>query len=246
MTSPMLDSREPPVGEGALARRCRRSLTFAPIGVFMLLYILVGLGFHHDELDRRVSEAMSRQAHGPLLAFARDATTLGSTTALLLALGVATAVLLTLRQRSAVFRVLATSAACSTAVSLAKVTARRPRPDLRPPVAHASGYAFPSGHAANSVAVYGSILLVVLPWVARRWQRWLLTAVTILPVLAVALSRLVLGVHWLTDVLGGLSLGLALLQVSCWLSGGARPAVPPAQRPSPPRAARGRGRRRSA
>ncbi len=69
-----------------------------------------------------------------------------------------------------------------------------------------NAYSFPSGHAAMSTVVYGMLAIIVagaLP-VARRW--WVYGAAGLLAVL-VGFSRLYLGAHWLSDVLGGFMLG---------------------------------------
>ena len=71
-----------------------------------------------------------------------------------------------------------------------------------------SSYAFPSGHATMSMVAYG-FLAVLVARSFSQLRRWLAYAVAALLVGAIALSRLYLGVHWLSDVLGGLSLGLA-------------------------------------
>jgi membrane-associated phospholipid phosphatase len=97
--------------------------------------------------------------------------------------------------------------------TVVKIVVDRPRPFLEDPVAHARGKSFPSGHAMSATVVYGSLLLVFLPAVARRW-RGLLVAATGVLVLAIAFTRLALGVHYLSDVVGGIVLGLAWLAVS--------------------------------
>lgn len=94
-----------------------------------------------------------------------------------------------------------------------KVLVARPRPELDEPLAHAVGKSFPSGHAMTSVVMYGALLLVVLPLVAAAW-RPMLVAATGLVVLGIGVSRLVLGVHFITDVVGGWVLGGAWLAAS--------------------------------
>jgi undecaprenyl-diphosphatase len=97
--------------------------------------------------------------------------------------------------------------------TVVKIIVDRPRPVLLDPVAHARGKSFPSGHAMSSTVVYGSLLLIFLPGFARKWRRVLVAGVVGL-VLAIAFSRLALGVHFLSDVLGGIVLGLAWLALS--------------------------------
>lgn len=97
--------------------------------------------------------------------------------------------------------------------TIVKHVVNRSRPSLLDPVATAHGRSFPSGHAMSSVIVYGALLLVFLPAVARRRRPLVLGGAAAL-VLAIGFSRLALGVHFLSDVLGGWVLGLAWLAVS--------------------------------
>lgn len=94
-----------------------------------------------------------------------------------------------------------------------KVLVNRPRPEFEEPIAHALGKSFPSGHAMSSTVVYGALLLVFLPMVPRR-GRGLAIGVTGALVLLIAASRMALGVHFLSDVVGGIVLGLAWLCAS--------------------------------
>jgi undecaprenyl-diphosphatase len=93
-----------------------------------------------------------------------------------------------------------------------KLVVARPRPVVDHPIAEAFGKSFPSGHAMSSTVVYGALLLVFLPAAGRR--RRALVALTMAVVLAVGCSRLLLGVHFVSDVLGGFVLGLAWLIAS--------------------------------
>jgi undecaprenyl-diphosphatase len=75
-----------------------------------------------------------------------------------------------------------------------------------------SGWAFPSGHATQSIAFYGMLAIVVGLWYAPSRRR-LFAIGAALVVILVGASRLYLGVHWLTDVLGGYALGLAWMSL---------------------------------
>lgn len=97
--------------------------------------------------------------------------------------------------------------------TVVKVVVDRPRPDLADPIVHAFGKSFPSGHAMASTVGYGSLLLAFLPLMPKRW-RWPLIAAYFVIVALVAASRLALGVHFVSDVLGGIVLGLAWLAMS--------------------------------
>ena len=74
------------------------------------------------------------------------------------------------------------------------------------------GWAFPSGHATQSISFYAMLAVVLTIRYAPR-RRLLLAIGAALVTLVVGASRLYLGVHWLTDVLGGYALGLAWLAV---------------------------------
>jgi undecaprenyl-diphosphatase len=98
--------------------------------------------------------------------------------------------------------------------SAVKIFVNRPRPVLDTPIAHAFGKSFPSGHAMSSTVTYGALLLVFLPAIPRRW-RPVAYAFVVALVGSICMARLLLGVHFVSDVLGGLALGLA------WLAGSA-------------------------
>ncbi|WP_405690530.1 phosphatase PAP2 family protein [Streptomyces sp. NBC_01185] len=98
---------------------------------------------------------------------------------------------------------------------LVKMVVERARPSLPDPVAHAPGYSFPSGHAMAATTSFAVLLLVLLPLV-RRSLRPLCWAVAIVSVLGVGFTRVALGVHWFSDVVGGWTLGLAVVALTGW------------------------------
>ncbi|MFB9239339.1 phosphatase PAP2 family protein, partial [Plantactinospora siamensis] len=95
---------------------------------------------------------------------------------------------------------------------LLKLLVGRHRPELLDPVARATGYSFPSGHALNSTLAAGVFLLVLLPFVRRRpAARWGLWVAAVLVAGLTGVSRIALGVHWTSDVVGGWLLGIGVL-----------------------------------
>ena len=96
---------------------------------------------------------------------------------------------------------------------LLKLLVGRHRPDLLDPVARATGFSFPSGHALNAALTAAVFVLVLLP-VARGAKRWLLWGAAVAVTVLTGLSRIVLGVHWTSDVVAGWLLGIAVVAVT--------------------------------
>ncbi|MCX5402180.1 phosphatase PAP2 family protein [Streptomyces sp. NBC_00102] len=98
---------------------------------------------------------------------------------------------------------------------LVKSVVERARPSLEDPVAHAPGFSFPSGHAMTATTSCAVLLLVLLPMVPRAW-RPVCWGVAVLSVLGVGFTRVALGVHWFSDVVGGWLLGAAVVALTGW------------------------------
>lgn len=79
----------------------------------------------------------------------------------------------------------------------------------------ASGWSFPSGHASGSLVVYGMLAYLLIRWLPPRWSRVSLPLVLLAAALAftVSCSRVLIQVHYASDVLGGLASGTAWLTV---------------------------------
>jgi undecaprenyl-diphosphatase len=107
---------------------------------------------------------------------------------------------------------------------LAKWTANRPRPNEAP-------WGFPSGHVLSLVVFFG-LMIYLVATASRRRRRWRLLAclVCLVTVATVAFSRLYLDKHWLSDLGGGLSVGLAYLLLAIWVIEVVLVRVPPADR----------------
>ena len=98
-----------------------------------------------------------------------------------------------------------------------KAIVKRPRPAeaVRPPVPVPPSYSFPSGHAQNTMTIYFAAALLAVRGLDRR-RRLGLLALALLMALAVGTSRLYLGVHYLTDVVGGWLAGLGFALLARW------------------------------
>ena len=94
-----------------------------------------------------------------------------------------------------------------------KVAVGRARPSFADPVATAGGYAFPSGHALTSFVILGVAVLAVLPVLPERLRRpvWICAGCA---VVLVGTSRVILGVHYVTDVVGAWVVGAGVLAVT--------------------------------
>lgn len=88
---------------------------------------------------------------------------------------------------------------------------RRPRPDLSFRLIEETGFSFPSGHSMTSMAFYGFFIYLVYNNVKNKTVKWLLITLLSLVIVSVGFSRIYLGVHYTSDVLGGFAEGIAYL-----------------------------------
>ncbi|QNN53295.1 bifunctional DedA family/phosphatase PAP2 family protein [Nocardioides mesophilus] len=90
----------------------------------------------------------------------------------------------------------------------------RPRPPRADWLAPAGGWAYPSGHTTQAVAAWGLLALLFSVGAAPRTRTVVVSAAAVVVTL-VAVSRVYLGVHWATDVLGAVAMSVAVL--SAWV-----------------------------
>jgi membrane-associated phospholipid phosphatase len=150
-------------------------------------------------------------AHPGWLTAMRAITHIGDTvTVIVVDLAAFVVCLVQRRTRVALFVAVAAVGTWSVRLALRELVARpRPEDAFWP----AEGLSFPSGHTTNSAAMAVIVTVTVWPLLAP-FPRRILVAVAVLVPLAVGLSRVAGGVHWPSDVLGGLLLALATTAVS--------------------------------
>ena len=138
-------------------------------------------------------------------------TELGGPFGILLLIAAGVAVLLWRRQRRWAVALPALMAGAGALQAVAKWSIGRARPDESP-------WGFPSGHVLSLVVFFGLMIWLVAT-ASRRRRRWraLASALCALTVVIVAFSRLYLDRHWLSDLAGGLTIGLAYLLLAIWV-----------------------------
>jgi len=97
-----------------------------------------------------------------------------------------------------------------------KILFSRERPDWDAPLHHIGGFSFPSGHAAGAGLLFTAAVLLTVAMTGRGAKRRSLLTLWILLALTVAASRVLLGVHFFSDVIAGLAFG-SLVTLSVWL-----------------------------
>lgn len=149
-----------------------------------------------------------------------DVTALGGGTVLTLVVAATSGLLLVRRLWLTAALVVVATTLGSIAVDVLKSIFGRVRPEIVDHVVAASGYSFPSGHAANSAIVYLTIATLVTQVTRGHATRRYIALVAGLLVATIGLSRIYLGVHWPSDVLAGWSFGT--LWALGWWSIGAK------------------------
>lgn len=106
----------------------------------------------------------------------------------------------------------AIAALSSTALyQIMKYIFQRPRPDLALRLIEQGGYSFPSGHSMNCLVSYGILIYLLLKYCENRRLAKILSVGLGLLTILVGFSRVYVGVHYPTDIIGGWSLGIAVL-----------------------------------
>ena len=169
------------------------------------------------EIGRRPDDLGVMRGPSWLPEMVRDVTALGSVVVLAAATaGVIGFLWLSNKHTTAVFLAVATLGGGIVSAGL-KLIFERPRPEIVPHLAHVSSASFPSGHSMMAAVTYltlGGLIMAVVE--DRRLKMYVLALAVTLSIL-IGVSRVLLGVHYPSDVLAGWTFGLAWSE-ACWLA----------------------------
>ena len=166
-----------------------------------LTMLMLGRG----PLDRQIYEALYAGQRPGVLVAARIFTALGEPTVLIAASAIAALILWFRGHRHLPFVLIAITMIGRGMSEIQKYWIARARPDLEAHLVVVKTSSFPSGHATSSMVFYLALALAVTA--GTRWQR-VAAAGAIFLSLLIGISRVMLGVHWPSDVIGGWSFGL--------------------------------------
>jgi undecaprenyl-diphosphatase len=169
------------------------------------------------ELDRDVAGWVARETPAWAEWVARLFSWIGGMVGLAVVAAGGAAFLLHRGERTAAVLLVVVTAGVQLLVVAAKNGYERPRPDVGSPIDLPTSFSFPSGHATNGIAVFGLVGLLAASYArTERGRTAAIVAGFTVGVLTGA-SRVVLNVHYVTDVLAGVCFGLAWL-AACLLA----------------------------
>jgi undecaprenyl-diphosphatase len=208
------------MSSAAVTRRALAPLAIVTAAAFLFAFLLIVVRLQWGPLeaaDHRAATGLNSlvAGHAAAVSVVKAVTWLGSSGVLWTVTGTAAVVLAIRRRWRLAVYLLVAGAGALTLDPVLKALVGRLRPVVAHPIAYGTGDSFPSGHALGSIVCYGALFLAFLPATRGKWRRLFTVAIVTL-IVAIGASRLLLGVHYLSDVLGAWALGITWLGVTAF------------------------------
>ena len=193
----------------------------AAVAIGVLIALFVGIASEMLEGETRLfdeqlvlafrSAADPSRLAGPAWAteIARDFTAMGGSGVITLVVAAVSGFLFLTRKRHALIAILLATGGGVTISFVLKGHFARPRPELVPHLSIVSSSSFPSGHSTIAAVVYLTLAAMLVRLVQKRTLKAYIVFVAGVVVFAVGASRVLLGVHYPTDVAAGWAVGVA-------------------------------------
>src|SRR6476469_110606 len=211
------------VFRGLRALGVRANSFYATVGVFLVIGVVIAIAgtlafaemgeWVQKGLTQSFDVAVLQWLHGhstPLLTqIATELTYLGTGTVVLMIVAVAALFLWHTEHKHSARLLLAAVAGNILLNGVLKLVYHRARPSVFEWQTTAVSSSFPSGHAMSATVVYGTVAYLLMRLQKHHWSRVLTLFGAVIIILLICLTRLYLGVHYPSDVLGGVIVGLA-------------------------------------
>lgn len=188
----------------------RRNIICLVSGIVLALTTAMVGGGLTDQIDVAIRETVHGWSSPALTWLFETLSTIGSVATNFTMTVVLALALYALRQRTAALHLMVVMLGGVIANNLIKILIARVRPEAFFGVSPET-YSFPSGHALFSGCFYGFFALFLASRIRMPWQRTALFALAIVLVAGIGLSRIYLGVHYPSDVVGGFALAAMIL-----------------------------------
>lgn len=189
-------------------------IALAALAAFAALAAAVSLGAL-DRADVAIAIAVHRLDAPPADAAMLAASWIGENPIVVTVLAGIAALAIVRRRRAVAIALVIDAVVVLTANGLLKALFARDRPRLFDKVPLPSDHGFPSGHAMSAMALYGAIAAALIALYPRA-RRPIAVAAAVL-IGAIGVSRIYLGVHWPSDVAGGLLAGVPSLALAAFM-----------------------------
>ena len=181
--------------------------------VFFIINLVLVLTNHSFVIDNGVYNYLTTNRNVTMTNIFIILTFLGSTLYIVI-LNIAIFVYTILRKKYQYSLFLANSLTSVLANNILKAIVQRPRPDVLRLVTE-TGYSYPSGHTMIAILFYGTIIYFLFKYKVKG--KWLVTSVLVLLMIGIAVSRIYLGVHYASDVIGGILMAISLILITTTL-----------------------------
>jgi len=176
----------------------------------------IGIGEDLEQFDTALSAALSQHASEQQLRIFAAVTDLGDKRFLIPLTAVIAALMLFRRRWVLAITWLVVTAGGGLLNVVLKAIFERSRPEHLHGFASAHGWSFPSGHSSGAFIVYGLLAYLIVIHSTPRWHLPV-AAIAMMLIVCVGFSRVILQVHYFSDVLGGYAFGAAW--VAAWIAG---------------------------
>ncbi len=194
---------------GALGIFLVAGLIIAAIGtaIFVTLASHVKSG-STQAFDESVIRWMGAHHSPSIDATMLEITALGTGTVVMMVVAVASLFLVLTQHKYSALLLLVSTFGGIVLNGVLKLGFDRPRPSIFVPEVHTVSSSFPSGHAMSAAIVYTTVAYLAARLHQRKWARWLVMAAALVLIALISFSRMYLGVHYPSDVIAGVAIGL--------------------------------------